>query len=886
MTDRSEEYVLVSNGEVSSYARAIGRKMLRFMYTSGHLALQSMTRTLADGTTIIAQRSPAGNKIIVKAPPTPESKPVASLSSMWVPRGFVVYPASSAFPQGFGLPVAQSGTDPYDPANLAPGVDSSRWTAGGACGQVLLTRDTNAGYPASSLVQMAPITYTDKGATFSAPETYDARADSGVWGAYRMEQVDFIAHYPKDDRGSRRTMFADLNTQRAAGSVAAAYLWPRGFYRPAESTAYMMAANGVSTASSAAYPAEYQDSGARVTKDGPWSAAATTQAGDQGSAGYGDPRRVWELQAVGGAADSILSNWTVAQSAQLLYASPDGLPVFADVGYCGGYWCLVLEERDQWIQAGRRSYQPQDATLPPISWEAPPSKNTYMMFWPAAFSMSGGNVVAQMGAQFVMNGAFAQKQYQSQEGFRPLLGRFVYCRGRAIAVLPNDGYVLGAAVASTATNDRLLVLAWHASENTGDWQTAGLCNVVHLWAADFPRTGALRLHPTQLVFETGTGAYQWQDGGTQTLPGIKYDSLWEFNADATKAVCLRDIGVATDFTSTATAAVNAGVVVYEIMYSGRWAAVEALIGSPAPTLSLVTTNLDTNANNTRAITVLPHTPAGLTTVTATEWQVAALAAGYDTSGNVIIAYTGVAALSGAGTVGSFAQSDVEYVYCGIGNTATLWAEDLSYFTLVSATSKVPENDFMWTGLLQVVDLNEALFVVDGYNPHLVADYTTYTNGSSPSMTYTLNAAWPTAMTSTSSFVQRVRMWHKGTLVSDASFPHPTPDVWNLPDLRERLTTGSGTGVVLASIVLPSTQVQPFYATRFGEVIYGYQCGLAAPFAYVSGLNNAPNSDQYAASSTFGTISAAARLPVGGYVNASFSLPSSADIGWLNEVVVV
>src|SRR5690348_7412676 len=53
-------------------------------------------------------------------PDLPRLPPV----NLWLPRGFVVYPAWHDAPAGVGLPVvADPDAGPYDPSNLAPGMD-------------------------------------------------------------------------------------------------------------------------------------------------------------------------------------------------------------------------------------------------------------------------------------------------------------------------------------------------------------------------------------------------------------------------------------------------------------------------------------------------------------------------------------------------------------------------------------------------------------------------------------------------------------------------------------------------------------------------------------------------------------------------------------------
>lgn len=815
-------------------------------------------------------------RVVIDKVPVANMSQAVLLSQLWMPRGFLLYPATSIAPRGYGLPVVPLDSDSYAPINLAPGLDTNRWTSGGPCGQVLLTRDVDAGYVANPLLLDAPALFSTDEVQIrnTTTDLSDARPFKDPWTAYRMEFVDFTAHFANEDQVLRRAMFSAFNAQRSVP----AYLWPRGYYRPAEFASYWMTTSVV--------PKSYMTPGDRLTKDGYWTDVASTDEPPTAS-GYGTPQRAFELQASGGDVDRTLAKWAANDAASVNYVSPDSLPLFLDVGWCKGNWCMSLEERDQWIEAGHASWQSPDAELPPISWNAPSSRSLSFLTLPAVMDGSAAELLWGL----VDAGRFYAVQYQSTYVFREYLGRVVYARGRAIARLPNEGYVLGAGIMTSATNDRLVVIAYHAADQTGNWETVGVTNHVRVWYIDYPRKQGLRLLSESVVCVAGTSGAAWQGGDLYTVPGLKYESLWEFSHDGSRAVCLRDTFTIADYQTVINGAGTGGVVLM-LNQSGKAAVVEmTFIELPEWTVDVVTTPLLPQGSSVgRPISELPHHPSQLAGVTidATEFEVTPLAAGYDADDNIVLAFRSAVSLTANGTVAigtaSVSTTYAKYEYVGTGNVDCLWTADLLHLQLMSCSVRVPEMDFSVTPeSAQVVDIVNAIFVVGGYSAPMRLDYALLAAGKAP---YTANPNWPTCMVGTTDAIFRVSMYKEGALVYASAYV-PPPGVWNQFDLtwRQQLA-GSTVNNLITSIINPMFYVQPFYVERFGEWIMGYQVGPTAPDDYSDVPVCAPDIDQYVNAQSSIVQTPEQRTPTGGFYTSSFTLPPGVSADWLSEALVV
>lgn len=130
-------------------------------------------RVLDDGTVVEARFDGTTPTVTVLSGPSTATKPSGRIrAATWIPRGFVLYPVSDESVKGWGVPVVNDlGTmDPYAATNLAPGVDTTRWTQGGPLGQVLLTQVPELGTRTASRThwQRRCITTTATGCAPSA----------------------------------------------------------------------------------------------------------------------------------------------------------------------------------------------------------------------------------------------------------------------------------------------------------------------------------------------------------------------------------------------------------------------------------------------------------------------------------------------------------------------------------------------------------------------------------------------------------------------------------------------------------------------------------------------------------------------------------------------
>lgn len=872
---------VVSAQPVPSDLAALARKLV-----GGMLETRGITQrqwNLPDGGSIHARIVNGIPKVtIVQGEKTTE--PSFERTALWAPRGFVVTPASSVAAHGVGLPVVQQGTNPYATVNLDPGIDFARWTSGGFHGQVLLTTDTNAGY-ASSLAQAVPMYYSTRGPAVALGPSYDTRPTSKEWRAFRPSYTDFTSHYDADPKGARRTLFAAVNTYRGDHAVAKAYLMPRGFYRPAEVLSYLMTANGKSQAS---YPKGYKTATERLQKDGSWSTVAAA-----------------ELSTTGGTAAGAVTTWQAAHSADLQLDTPTA-PTFADIGFSAGNWTAVIEPRDQWIAVGRRTFQSIDSELPPISWDGPPALNLGWTTFPITFH--DRSIYAP--PPLAVDGKFWLSYYNSTHGSRPAIGPNVYCRGRVLGVAPTDGFVLGAGIITMAKADRLMILAYHPLENAAlDQATQGVMAVVHVWYADMPNPGdVLRLHAQQPVTE-------WKDGGMITLPGIKYESFWEFAPDGSKAVCLRDavsVGEILDYFGSAFPGGNA----YG-WYSGAFKGVLCEITvSLQPNFALRTTALATKSFlargtadqfNFRPSLYPSNPPEAPHDAWAAEDQLVPLAAGY-VNGTVRVAYHGFSSLLENATDPRITPpalgGDGKYWYAAFGSAALVYPSQSDSAAVMAKGVLSYSDGYAWPAapVPLIADIAQEIVIAD--LDTVAAKLVSYTLSSGLyTYTYAANPAYMTNVLNTMTAVRRVRVYQRAQLIHESAYPHPYGVVWATD--RIFLPEVDGGGAFTASPLdpthpfnpdtdswaifppAPDLTLQPVFARRGAERIFGYQIGLATPITTLAfGALANPTMTDYAAAYRINltqTITAENRPVIGGWYTTTFVAPDTGG-EWLAEAM--
>ncbi|GEM_PF-5557612 len=861
-------------------ARKLLGTLMRQLELSGNRQGR-MQRTLPDGTVIIARYD--GTTPIVEVDREAARDWVhTGRAAIWAPRGFVVRPADVSATHGRGLPIVPVGTNPYSAGNLRPGLDPTRWTPGGAWNQALMTPDRAAGYPPEDAT-VAPMFYSNLGPRPFLSPRHDARPTGPTWGGYRPEFVDFRPRSEADNIGARRTVFAQVNAYRIASGLDGAYLMPRGYYRPAQELAILLAQFGARQTS---FPRGYTTAVERRSKDGN---------------GYSASGPYTELVAVGGSVTWVMNAWTTQHSAELQITAGK-TPLFADVGSHEARTTLTIEPREDWILAGRRTFQSADGGLPPISWDGPPSQNIGFLTWPITYH--NHTVYAPL-SLYDSNGEFYVRFATGTYGTRPALGPHVYCRGRLLGTVP-DGLVLGAGIQVLPDRDRLIVLAHQPSDNVGlTSATQGLTAVAHVWYADFKNKPKLRLHAEQPVTV-------WKDAGTISVPGIHYLSLWSFAPDGSKACALRDYAdaqaVADAMASRYASAQAAGNGFWTWCTNDNLAgdvrALEVFIDA-AVTVTVQATALGYSSAVVYSDEQLAHHPSGFPAgVPVVHNGLVPLAADYNAHGSIRIAYAAFAVANvrigqqpGYADTWQYLYDGMAYQYVGIGGMGAQFERDLEELALYYTDNAVPELDFKAAGV-QVLDVSSATFVVSGARNVRAIDYAQmYQFGSYPGAPwrapFTFSAARPGCLLSTGEASHRVRVYRKGALIDESAWPHPYNDVWHFYYMctytaPPAVATPQGSDILAQFPVVMDQFVQPFYAERFGAVIYGYQVGrYAAGTGYNTG-KCMPGPNDYIAAINAGSTAITTqegRPVVGGKWWSDASLPKlHAD--WLAEAVAV
>lgn len=258
---------------------------------SGGIDSHSIVRRIGEVT--IEASYAFGNAVITITSPfgSSQDEDIPVLPEVWVPRGFVFCPVSDTSVRGWGVPSILGGDmNPFSEYNLAPGLDTARWTAGGVCGQVLVTQLPNAGYPEAkpeSLV--APMLFHF---VYGLRPQKDLPALGTTWDAYRLEFVDYSAQSPDAGRDAgalaqartfKQEMFDLVNDLRVSNGRTPMILPIRGFYDSAQATAESMHAAAQVAHFSEDFPPTYETTGDRA-KDGRFKIPTVTYG-----IGLGDP---------------------------------------------------------------------------------------------------------------------------------------------------------------------------------------------------------------------------------------------------------------------------------------------------------------------------------------------------------------------------------------------------------------------------------------------------------------------------------------------------------------------------------------------------------------------------------------------------------------------
>lgn len=848
------------------YARVmIGQLLLQIKLVDQ--ATGVLRRRLPDGSVVVVRFDGTTPMAEISTPPVPAQQEEDN-SNLWVPRGFVVYPAWKAHPFGVGLPIVKDGDHgSYDPANLAPGLDRSRWTAGGPCGEVLISRDVEAGYPNRTAVP-APIMFDPRFGPrplwVSDSGTYDNRPARGAWKSYRLECQQYLARDSGQVPADQQAMLEAINAARPMAATPRL----RGFECPAEVMANIMASSGSTDETAAGYPPGYKTLQERLTKEG-YSIDIAGQA--FGSFDRSLTWKAYEFRADGDAASAV-TGWLQDPTTGPHVIEDMGASAFLDTGSVGQHYCAVLTRRDRWIQAGNMSWQHQDASLPALSWHGFASLNLSWETYPTQFNLFSGDNGGQRLRWFLarppsplaqaMTDANGDHWLRYPRGAdydvttsEPAMGRHIYCRGRSIALAPDGGLIWGATVIPGSSADRLIALVHHAADQPADQQTDGTCRYLRVWWADIPRRNRLRIAPQQVICGTDVAdPWGWRGGtqvdvgalgGTGAVDSLAYKSQWRFSPDGRRAACLRYKGTLADASDNQ---VTWGAYLVELVMTSSADAVTVATSGTALALSDPTSFVGSPA--------------------FTGWD--ALAVDYDAAGQLVLAVDVLSSHAGTGPV----------YYTG---SATLSAGALGaprhpvVQTLQPTTAALPGagTPRWFRSHLVVADVLDSAFAVAGRS---LPEVTGYDGEDGRRYSYYTPQQW----TRSASITWDVAAYRRGEQVGELPFSGDSRlmlfgftelyiddtaaysvNTWYAPELRSM-----------------SALMQVHYARRGGDYVFAVQVAPMPACMLVSGATPSPDSngsfivgllDNAAVSTT------ADLAPAGGIATASVPLP---DNDWL------
>lgn len=486
------------NRENAEMFQREGRKMLAAVLAScerSNVPTGKLTKWQPDGSLIIASFDGVTPMVEIISPPEVVALTTEPVCDLWLPRGFVLYPSSTASTTGWGTPVVQVGTSVFAPENTAPGVDVARWTPGGSLGEVLLTTALDAGYgpvfadrtPLMFSVGQSPRTFRvarDTGALVGAQSRNYTAPKQGALTAYRAEFDGFT--FPTGAGGvARQALFTAVN----AGQQ---YCLPlRGYYDPAfRDVSYTVSADfgadpWITDHALAAAPVGYVTAADRKGKDGipdPLGIDVVTKATVEATI-------VTILrtqgQLVGGPFDQARTTLSLAQH--------------------NGLTALTAIERAQWIAYGVRYWVPVDTTQPILSWDGHPSWNWHIDL---ILGVPDGSTFRPLDwYTHVVRGASAQ-----------IFSKRLCANGREIGRFP--AFVISAGlqartVAATDTVpehivDRILVLTWQLDDQ--DDSAGEFARVLRLWFLDVPRRNNVPLAlsgPADGLYDATTNPGGW-----------------------------------------------------------------------------------------------------------------------------------------------------------------------------------------------------------------------------------------------------------------------------------------------------------------------------------------------------------------------------------------
>lgn len=500
-------YARFGKGADTGEVRELGRKMLgsliqRMELTGARTA--ALTRGMPDGTRVVARFDGTVPSVVAFPPDVKESE--ESELDLWIPTGFVVEPANADAKEGWGVPPLPGDSD--DDAHDAhdPGTKTARWTRNGALPQVLLSAATDAGYPDDPDASQW-LYFDDDDAPADDVELPD---DDAAWAAYRIRFRDLGPAFD--------AILKEVNARRASTDPL---VGPFAGY--ADLAAYISKA-GVGPDSS--YPIGARTLFRRLEKEGTVLALATDVA--HGTLGGG-------TLTEGGTAAEVVD----ALADALPSLTNDDLKAGSSLSIVGGaqFFLALVDHGKQWVHCGNIDWVSANAEIPRLSWFGPRGRCM------PAFEMATGLYPTAL-----VGTAYAMRPYLIDEAKRKLgnleqreFDRHIYARGRLLAQLPNDGYVLGAAVQKIPQQDdapdvyRLVAIAWHradqkwtelvnasalpATPSPGWFDTT---SDIRVWHVDLPTRAGLTCAPPCVVdglFDEATNPFGWKGGTRMRLSG-------------------------------------------------------------------------------------------------------------------------------------------------------------------------------------------------------------------------------------------------------------------------------------------------------------------------------------------------------------------------------
>lgn len=545
---------------------------------------------------------------------------------IWVPRGFVVLPASDARPAGWGLPVtpAPDTEGPFDPANLVPGLDVARWNPSGPLGEVLLTRLPDAGYPGvgPGAITVPLLWHREYGP--QPPQDDDGRwllnlpplnptwsAHRISFEAYRAQQPGLTPEQAAAIAAEKRALFERINLFRETAGRLPLTPPVRGYADTAQASADQAAAAQVLGAWAAAYDPTWRIEGDRLARDGISSRAA---AGDDRNATANgvqvqtarttaapttigtDPVGQPILDIAGGgppitgeqAADDFeASGYAAAQLLGPAWDAQPGSGSALNVGIRDNVAVAHVVRRESWIETGNRQWISSDPAIPMLSWWGAAGLNLADETYPRTgttppvgsdpedqaleFSLWDPHTLNRSSLYDPDGFCYLRHVYSDPhlppEAWRvqPFWEGRIFCRGRCIAIVPNNGLVWAAAIRRTTAGGYQLVALVHDPDdepaNLAQARSEGLTRWVRLWRCDLPDVEGLVATPEVCIrgvrgatpvwpWDDPDDPYAWTDGqaiDVGTSDGATRDLLvlasqWTFAPDGNSAACARTWG--------------------------------------------------------------------------------------------------------------------------------------------------------------------------------------------------------------------------------------------------------------------------------------------------------------------------------------------------------